>query len=46
MTTAEAIEILRSHNAWRRGGDGPMTDPRVLGEAIDIVVAALESAQP
>ena len=38
MTYKEAIEILRSHNEWRRGAEIPMTDPKALGEAIDCVV--------
>ena len=38
MTYKEAIEILRSHNEWRRGAEIPMTDPTTHGEAIDCVV--------
>lgn len=34
----DAVEILRKHNLWRRGGDDPMTHPRELGIAIDTVV--------
>lgn len=42
MTYKEAIEILRQHNLWMRHdwrkGEGPeMTDPKTLGEAIDVV---------
>ena len=42
MTYQEAIEILRQHNTWRRY-NGPiadtpeMTNPTLLGEAIDVV---------
>ena len=42
MTYQEAISILRQHNLWRRY-DGPigegleMTNPTLLGEAIDVV---------
>ncbi len=34
----DAVEILRKHNLWRRGGDDPMTHPREIGVAIDTVV--------
>lgn len=49
MTITEARELLRQHNEWRRF-DGelhespPMLPPRLIGEAIDVVVAYLESA--
>lgn len=36
-----AVDLLREHNIWRRGGDGPQTDPTALGIAIDVVVNAL-----
>ena len=38
MTLQEAVAILKAHNEWRRGGEGPMTDPTELGIAIDTVV--------
>jgi hypothetical protein len=37
MTSDKAFKILRAHNKWRRGGKGKMTDPTLLGEAIDVV---------
>lgn len=42
MTLKEAISILSTHNQWRRYdgpiGEGPeMTEPKILGEAIDTV---------
>ena len=37
MTSDQAFKILRAHNKWRRGGKGTMTDPTLLGEAIDII---------
>jgi len=51
MNKKEATEILRHHNEWRRYdgevGKGPeMTDPKKLGEAIDMVVSAMEEAYP
>lgn len=47
MKAQEAVMILRKHNEWRRY-DGPieegpqMTDPKILGEAIDTVCDTLE----
>lgn len=38
MKIEEAIAILKQHNKWRRGADILMTDPKILGEAIDCVV--------
>ena len=38
MELNKAIEILKSHNEWRRGAEIPQTDPKVLGGAIDCVV--------
>lgn len=40
MNIEEAIQILKDHNKWRRGADMPMTDPKILGEAIDCIVDA------
>jgi hypothetical protein len=41
MTEKEAIIILIHHNDWRRGNeDLPMTDPKLLGIAIDVIVEA------
>ena len=45
MTTAAAIAYVRDHNAWRRGADTVMPDPRTLGQAIDIVLRAAEYAR-
>jgi len=43
MTLKEATAILKKHNIWRRGDeDLAMTEPRILGEAIDIIVDYLE----
>lgn len=48
---AEAVEILRRHNAWRRydgeldAPDAPEAcDPRELGRAIDMAVQWIEAA--
>jgi len=44
MTPAEAAEVLRKHNAWRRGEDEipEMQHPSTIGEAIDVAIAELE----
>lgn len=41
MKIEEAVEILKRHNEWRRGGDGEMQDPKILGVAIDKAVEVL-----
>ena len=46
MTRAEALEVLRAHNAWRRGADSGMEHPTVIGRAIDVAIEALQSAPP
>jgi len=43
MTREEAKEILIRHNEWRRGGEGEMESPKLIGEAIDIAIEALGS---
>jgi hypothetical protein len=45
MTRNEAKEILRKHNAWRRGKDVEMYDPKVLGLAIDRMIEPNQYAQ-
>jgi hypothetical protein len=41
LNRAQTLDILRTHNAWRRGANGPQTDPRLLGLALDAAIAAL-----
>lgn len=38
------LRTLVAHNAWRRGGEGPATDPALLGKALDAVIGALSIA--
>lgn len=47
MTPAEAAEVLRKFNAWRRGDDddSTMLRPKVIGEAIDVAIAELEKTR-
>lgn len=43
MSSAEAANILRQFNEWRRGDeDIPQFDPREIGEAIDAAVEMIE----
>ena len=42
MKKKECIEILESHNNWRRGADSPMTNPTVLGVAIEKAIELLK----
>ena len=49
MTIKEAIKVLRHFNEWRRYDGEPtaspkMPSPKKVGEAIDVVCAALEEA--
>ncbi len=49
MTLVEAVDILKAHNAWRRGelDDGTninltMQSPKQIGQAIDVAIEMLE----
>ncbi|MEF2156435.1 hypothetical protein V3390_09400 [Luteimonas sp. FXH3W] len=42
LNRKKTIEVITEHNAWRRGAEGAQTDPRMLGLALDAVIAALE----
>lgn len=43
MTPAEAVEILKEYNRWRRDNDGDveMPPPALIGQAIDVAIDAL-----
>jgi hypothetical protein len=47
MTVAESIAIVKAHNKWRRGDDEdddtPMVHPKILGEALDVLIAFAEA---
>lgn len=45
MTDAEKLQTLRDHQAWRMGGDGPMTDPKGLTAALDYAIQCCEAIQ-
>lgn len=42
MQIEEAIIILKRHNRWRRGAEIEMTDPTILGIAIDTIIRHYE----
>lgn len=43
MTIRQAIKFLITANKWRRGAEIKMTDPKELGEAIDVAIAVMEA---
>lgn len=49
MTTAEAVEILKQFNLWRRDREMPnsqeMPDPKKIGIAIDMFIDALDMSK-
>lgn len=46
MNIEEAIEILRYHNAWRRGIEGyTLTNSTELGIAIDLIIKHFDELQ-
>ena len=45
MTNSEMLKTLRDHQAWRMGGDGPMTHPKELTAAIDYAIQCCEAVQ-
>ena len=45
MTNTEMLKTLRDHQAWRMGGDGPMTPPKDLTAAIDYAIRCVEAIQ-
>lgn len=44
MTVKQAINVLKKHNNWRRGGRLNQQDPKIIGEAIDVAIVMLEVA--
>ena len=42
MELTAAKEILKEHNEWRRGAEIKQQEPKLIGEAIDTVLAHLE----
>lgn len=41
MTIEETIAVLNAHKEWRKGSDGPATDPKRLTQALDVAIAVL-----
>ena len=46
LNRAKTLQVIRDHNLWRRGADAPQTDPRMLGLALEAVVAYLTPLPP
>ncbi len=42
MSLKEAIEILKQYNNWRLGDDSDMLDPKLISEAIELVIQEYE----
>jgi hypothetical protein len=42
MTIERAAEVLKAHNAWRRGDAETYGDSKLIGIAIDVAVRELE----
>jgi len=45
MTNTEKLQVLREHQTWRMGGDGPMTPPKDLTAAIEYAIQCCEAIQ-
>lgn len=47
MTTAQCIEVLKQHNAWRRDDDGEheILPGALVGQAIDHAIAYMQAAE-
>ena len=45
MTNSEMLKTLRDHQAWRMGGDGPMTPPKDLTAATEYAIQCCEAIQ-
>jgi hypothetical protein len=39
MTLQEALIVLATHQQWRRGAEIEMAEPKVITEALDVVLA-------
>jgi hypothetical protein len=44
MKIEKAIEILKSHNKWRRGAEIGLIEPALIGQAIDTLIKYSEHA--
>lgn len=44
LTVRQAVNILREYNQWRRGDETlVMQQPKLIGQAIDVVIATVET---
>ena len=42
MTLKKAIKVLKIYNNWRLGDDSDMLDPKLISEAIELVIQEYE----
>ena len=45
MNLQQAIELLEYHQNWRRGADIEMPEPKLLGEAIYVILTHLKNIE-
>lgn len=45
MTEEEALKVIAYHQAWRKGGDSPQTDPTKLTKALYLIPKIIESKE-
>lgn len=38
MILLEALQVLTEHQHWRLGAEGPMTEPKLLTDALDLLL--------
>lgn len=45
MKISKAIKILKTHNEWRKGGDGIIIHPKTLSIVIDTIVEYFDNGE-
>jgi len=45
MNLQQAIELLEYYQNWRRGPEIDMPEPKLLGEAIDVILTHLKNIE-
>jgi len=44
LSKKKTIELLKKHNAWRRGDEIEMMEPKKIGEVIDSAIKYLQDS--
>lgn len=44
LSKNKTIKLLKNHNAWRRGADIEMMEPKKIGEVIDSAIKYLQDS--